>query len=95
MFLAQGAAAAIEDAAVLAAMLPPETTDIAGALARYAAARLPRVGRIQAEARQNGERYHWAWPMAALRDAGLKALGGERLLARYDWLYSWQAPPPG
>lgn len=91
-FLAQGAAAAIEDAAVLASLLSPQEQDIAGALQRYAAARLPRVGRIQAEARRNGERYHWPRPLSALRDAGLRALGGERLLGRYDWLYGWEPP---
>jgi salicylate hydroxylase len=93
-FLAQGAAAAIEDAAVLAACLAPGEPDVPAALQRYANARLARVGRIQAEARQNGARYHWPWPFSAARDAGMKALGGDRLLARYDWLYGWR-PPQG
>ena len=91
-FLAQGAAAAIEDAAVLAACLSPGEKDIPAALQRYAQTRMPRVTRIQAEARQNAARYHWPWPLSAARDAGLKALGGERLLERYDWIYGWQAP---
>jgi hypothetical protein len=30
-------------------------------------------------------------PLAApFRDATMKALGGDRLLARYDWIYGWR-----
>ena len=89
-FLAQGAAMAIEDAAVLARMLlrpglPPEV-----ALARYVSERRPRVARVAQAARQSGAIYHMSPLAAPFRDATMRALGGERLLARYDWLYGWK-----
>ncbi|MEW9303903.1 FAD-dependent monooxygenase [Labrys neptuniae] len=90
-FIAQGGAAAIEDAAELAAQLSgADDNDVPARLQDWSRLRLPRVGRIQAEARSNGERYHWRWPLAAARDLGLSALGGRRLLERYDWLYGWK-----
>jgi salicylate hydroxylase len=46
-FFAQGAAQAIEDAAVLARCLAEDTTDPAAALRRYQAGRIPRTTRIQ------------------------------------------------
>ena len=92
-FAAQGGAAAIEDAAVLAStMACADAGDIAATLARYSAERLPRVTRLQAEARSNGERYHWPWPLSAARDLGLAAIGGRRLVERYGWIYGWKPP---
>ena len=29
-------------------------------------------------------------PAAHMRDLALRALGGQRLLDRYDWLYDWR-----
>ncbi|MBP0578827.1 FAD-dependent monooxygenase [Labrys sp. LIt4] len=90
-FIAQGGAAAIEDAAELAARLDGAGHgDLPARLQEWSRLRLPRVGRIQAEAHSNGQRYHWRWPLAAARDLGLSALGGRRLLERYDWLYGWK-----
>ena len=94
-FAAQGGAAAIEDAAVLArVMADPESGDIATRLAHYSAERLPRVSRLQAEARSNGERYHWRWPLSTARDLGLGAIGGKALVERYGWIYGWKAAAP-
>ena len=90
-FLAQGGALAIEDAAVLAHALAGRGDPSQG-LAAYARARLPRVRRVQREARLNGQRYHWPQPLALARDAALHFAGGRALLARYDWLYGWRAP---
>jgi salicylate hydroxylase len=89
-FLAQGAAMAIEDAAVLAAMVGQSPTDIVGALRAYEALRQPRTARVQRAARLNDLGYHLAAPAALVRDAVLRALGGERALARYDWIYRWR-----
>jgi len=90
-FVAQGGAAAIEDAAELAATLGgPDVEDLPARLQAWSALRLPRVSRLQAEARSNGERYHWRWPLSAARNLGLKALGGRRMLERYDWIYGWK-----
>jgi salicylate hydroxylase len=88
--LAQGAAMAIEDAALLAAAVAAAPSDIAMALGRFEHARAPRVARIQAEARANGRVYAMATLPARARNLVLAALGPERLMARYDWLYGWR-----
>jgi salicylate hydroxylase len=85
-FLAQGAAQAIEDAAALAGALEP-SADIAQALAAYSAQRVPRANRVQAEARAQARIYHMSGPIALARDLAMRALGPERMLERYDWLY--------
>lgn len=89
-FLAQGGAMAIEDAAVLAQCLARDD-DPARALRAYEQARQYRVARVQREARRNAWRYHLSGPLALARDSVLAALGGDRLLRRYDWLYGWKA----
>jgi salicylate hydroxylase len=97
-FLAQGAAMAIEDAAVLARELTCELVHSPGdrqetriaALRRYEAARRPRALRVQQAARRNDLHYHLRGPAALARDAALRLLGGRRLLAQYDWIYRWQ-----
>jgi salicylate hydroxylase len=88
-FLAQGAAMAIEDAAILAHELARSAGDRAAALRNYETARRPRTARVQRAARRNDFRYHLRQPAAFVRDAALRALGGERLLAQYDWIYRW------
>jgi salicylate hydroxylase len=89
-FLAQGAAMAIEDAAVLARELARSPVDCVAALRSYESERRTRTARVQREARRNDFRYHLRQPAAFIRDAVLQALGGERLLARYDWIYQWR-----
>jgi hypothetical protein len=42
---------------------------------------------VQRASRRNGDLYHWTGPLAAARNVSMRVLGGERLLARYDWLY--------
>jgi salicylate hydroxylase len=85
-FLAQGAAQAIEDAASLANYLEPGA-EISEGLAKFAAARRSRVIRVQNESRHQAWIYHLAPPAAALRDFAIRALGAERITARYDWIY--------
>lgn len=89
-FLAQGAAMAIEDAAILTRAISRSAGDIDGALDRYEALRRPRVTRVWEAARQSGTIYHMSPLMAPFRDTTMKALGGERLLSRYDWIYGWR-----
>ena len=94
-FLAQGAAQAIEDAGALGEALLA-ARDVPEGLAAYAAARRARADRVQLQSRAQGRIYHLSGPAAFARDAALRALGGERLLARYDWLYgarrAWPSP---
>ncbi|MDB5616052.1 FAD-dependent monooxygenase [Tardiphaga sp.] len=92
-FAAQGAGMAIEDAAVLAQCLSDvegTPTVVSAALARYAALRAPRVGRVQRTARQSGRIYHLHGPMALARDMVMRALGAGRLQARQNWIYDWK-----
>ncbi len=88
-FLAQGAAMAIEDAAVLAARLAA-TTDVRPALKLYEAERKGRVAKVAAAAARTGERYHLAGPMAMARDLALRAAGKRLIFGEVDWIYRWQ-----
>ena len=92
-YLAQGAAMAIEDAAVAADCLARSPDDPPAAWRRYEAIRRRRTRKAQRLAARNGARYHLGGVQAMLRNAGMRTLGGVRLLHHYDWLYEWR--PPG
>ena len=87
-FLAQGAAMAIEDAAILGRCLTSAEPE--QGMRRYEAMRRSRVRRVQQEARANSKTYHLSGPAALARNLAMRLLGGERLRARYDWLYDWR-----
>jgi salicylate hydroxylase len=90
-FAAQGAAMAIEDAAVLARCLfDTGGRDAAAAFRRFEEMRRPRVSKAAALARANQSIYHMRPPLSAMRDMAMAAMGGARLLARQDWLYGWK-----
>lgn len=91
-FLAQGASMAIEDGAVLAAMLGRYRDDPTDALRGYEGQRRRRTERVQAMSRKQGRIYGLSGPEALMRNLAMRAMGGEKLLARQDWLYSWQVP---
>jgi salicylate hydroxylase len=91
-FLAQGAGMAIEDAAVLADMLGKFLDDPADALRAYEGARWHRAARAQLASRRQGRIYGLTGPEALVRNLVMRAVGGKRLRARYDWLYDWQPP---
>ena len=74
-FLAQGAAMAIEDAAVVAQCLARMPDDPSAALRTYTALRRGRTRRVQREAVRNGARYHFAGLPAMLRNHGDARLG--------------------
>jgi salicylate hydroxylase len=96
-FLAQGAAMAIEDAAVLADKLS-QTSDTAEALRLYETARAPRTAKVQAWSRRNARLFHLPSPLAAGVFGAAAALdaftpgGGAR---RFDWLYGYDATGGG
>ena len=94
-FLAQGAAMAIEDAAVLADCMGRYPNDIPSAMRRYERARRRRTARVQNAARSNGRTYHMSAAEAVLRNVFLRLAGGPLLLHRYNWLYNWRTAPPG
>jgi salicylate hydroxylase len=91
-FLAQGAGMAIEDAAVLAEMLKRQLANPEVGLRAYEAARRKRTAHAQQVSRKQGKIYGQTGPEALIRNFGMRMLGGEKLLQRYDWLYSWQPP---
>jgi salicylate hydroxylase len=91
-FLAQGAAMAIEDAAVAARCLARMPDDAPAALRSYSAIRRARTRKVQRLAVRNGQRYNLRGAPAMLRNAAMRAVGGERLLHHYDWLYDWRLP---
>jgi salicylate hydroxylase len=93
-FLAQGAAMAIEDAAVLAhAVASAPGGSIAAAMRSYEKQRRARTARVQASAHANDRVYHVGGFAGLIRDLALRTvLGGELLLSRYDWIYDWRPP---
>lgn len=93
-FAAQGAAMAIEDAAVLARAMRPAlagTASVEACLADYSNRRMGRVEKARRLAVANRRIYHLPEMLVPFRDIGMWALGGRRLLARQDWLYGWRA----
>jgi salicylate hydroxylase len=89
-YLAQGAAMAIEDAAVLAQRLSETPDNPAPAMRLYERQRQRRTARAQRAAHRNGTIYHMGGAAALLRTIALLAMGGGRLINRYDWLYGWK-----
>jgi salicylate hydroxylase len=89
--MAQGAAMAIEDAAVLAGRLDETPDDPDYAFRKYETERAERVAAVQNAARRNGIIFRLGGPAAFARDTALRFLGAERLMARFDWLYGYRA----
>jgi salicylate hydroxylase len=89
-YLAQGAAMAIEDAAVLANRMAETPQDPAAAMRRYERARRRRIAKVRAAVRRNERVYHQAGMSAALRNAAMGLMGSTLLRARFNWLYKWR-----
>ena len=92
-FMAQGAAMAIEDAAVLATCMAREADNPSAGMRRYEASRRKRTAKAQGTARRNSKTYHLAGAEALARDLVMRLLGGKMLLRRFDWLYAWRPAP--
>lgn len=92
-FAAQGAAMAIEDAAVIADCLAQTPNDPTAAFQRYAQSRRARIAHVKRTTWQSGAIYHLPAPVSLARNLVMKALGGERLLAQRDAIYSWRLTP--
>lgn len=90
-YLAQGAALAIEDAAVLTRALTDQP-DVPAALAAFSLERAARVRRVQKAARANGRTYHAGGLVAFARNAVMSRLGPDGMRDRYAWLYGWTPP---
>jgi 2-polyprenyl-6-methoxyphenol hydroxylase-like FAD-dependent oxidoreductase len=96
-FAAQGAAMGIEDAAVLADCLGRHggDGDVSEAMEEYQQRRSRRLARAIRLSDSNCRIFHLSRPLAAIRDTAMAMSGGERLLARQDWIYGWQEPMTG
>ena len=90
-YLAQGAAMALEDAAVLAACVDvaSSVSNVAGAFTQYEAQRSARTARVVRTAKRNGQIFHLGWPWSVARDAVL-ALKGTQTVG-LPWLYGFDA----
>lgn len=88
-FAAQGAAMAIEDAAVLAKLVASMPGDLPEALERYETLRRPRVAKVARRGAINRFTWHASGPVALARNLVLKMLPSERLASDLDWLYGW------
>ena len=88
-FLAQGAALAIEDAAVLASAISGGRP-VADALQTYAGQRLERVQRLQRAAAGNAGIYHAGALVSIGRNLMMRRLGPEGMTKRYAWIYGWK-----
>ncbi len=91
-FMAQGAAMAIEDAAVLTLFLVrgrERSRPWEEALAAYHAARRQRVAAVWRASRRNGRIYHLRAPWSWVRDRALGLLAQDHLRRRLDWIYKW------
>jgi salicylate hydroxylase len=53
---------------------------------------LHRTRRAQQAAPRQARIYGKTGPEALIRNLAMRALGGERLRARQDWLYTWRPP---
>lgn len=87
--MAQGAAMALEDALTLAhslAVIP----SVPQAFLHFEENRKPRVERMAHAAQSNICLYHAHSVFACLRNLFLRCASEERILSRYDWIYSWK-----
>ena len=89
-FLAQGGAAALEDAVVLGRRLGG-TNDVVAALRAYERERGSRTRRMQSASRLTGLFYRMGGPLAFARNFGLRAIGGEYVVRRNEWIYRYDA----
>lgn len=88
-FAAQGAALAIEDAAVLAASM--ERCGVGPrAMEEFADLRIGRVEKMRKLARANGSVYHMGWPFSFVRNIGMAFIPAKSLLSRQSWVYDWR-----
>ena len=90
-FAAQGAAMAIEDAALLANRLAgPSGTE--QALRQFETARRERIAKVRSRGAFNRFAYHARGPIALGRNLVLSLRGPESLAADLDWLYGYRTP---
>ncbi|WP_417582304.1 FAD-dependent monooxygenase [Pelagibacterium sp.] len=93
-FQAQGAAMAIEDAAVLAPLLAASPS-AEHAFSRFAALRQARIKRVQDVSASNGKIFHMRWPFSMARNTVIRVEGPEGHFKRLAWIYGYDAIQTG
>jgi salicylate hydroxylase len=83
-FMAQGAAMAIEDAAVLSRCLR-EGSEVRASLKQYEALRKPRTTYVQRASQRNGRVFHARPPLSWLRDRVAPWAGRQTMARLYDY----------
>ncbi len=89
-FAAQGAAMAIEDAAVLSSALA-RYPDVIEGVRDYERRRLDRVNKVIKASRGNGQIYHMGKMGIPFRNLVMQLTTGRKLLARQAWIYDWRS----
>lgn len=90
-YAAQGAAMAIEDAAVLAAHLD-RAANLTGALRGYEIERRPRIDKVRSRVGFHRFVYHLPFPLSLGRNAVLASRSAASLAGDLAWLYDWRPP---
>lgn len=90
-FAAQGAAMAIEDAALLANRLAG-ASETGSALRRFEKERRERVAKVRSRGAFNRFAYHARGPVALARNLVLSLRKPEQLASDLDWLYGYRTP---
>jgi 2-polyprenyl-6-methoxyphenol hydroxylase-like FAD-dependent oxidoreductase len=88
-FLAQGAAMALEDAAVLGGLASDQAA-LPAAFRRYEQQRQARTARLTLAARRQGALYHQSGGLRLLRDLVLRLSPASLALRQLDWIYCWK-----
>ncbi|RRH90008.1 FAD-binding protein [Mesorhizobium tamadayense] len=89
-FAAQGAAMAIEDAAMLAGLVADFRDDPRQSLATWENLRRSRIEKVLRRGALNRLAWHAWGPVAIARNLVLATRPAERLAADLDWLYGWE-----
>ena len=89
-FAAQGAAMAIEDAAMLAKTMADFPADPQQSLSIWENLRRPRVEKVRKRGALNRLAWHARGPVALARNLVLAMRPAEKLAADLDWLYGWE-----
>ncbi|WP_276324911.1 FAD-dependent monooxygenase [Aurantimonas manganoxydans] len=90
-YAAQGAAMAIEDAAVLANHLD-RAADLSNALRAYETERRPRIDKVRSRVGFHRFVYHLPFPLSLGRNAVLASRSAASLAGDLAWLYDWRPP---
>lgn len=92
-FAAQGAAMAIEDAALLAQYIAEPTAPEQGAISLWEQQRKARLSKVARRGALNKMAWNAAGPVALARNLVLRMRSPQSLATDLDWLYGWRLPP--